>query len=444
MKQKRCVWIGILCSILCVWGCDSGRGTARTHHAPSGDSIRIAIAAGTPSDLVIGGLRYGYCCDLLQAYCDSLGVALCLDGVSDGAGEASLQVLPATGGRRKKMVLLSTHYVVLAAAGETPVVSLHELAQRIGGQRVWLAAGFQHTQSYDDLRDLLPATELCVAADGTEPFGELLADGIDFLICEQGEAAMAAAVLGGMTPVFRFPEEVRIGLSFTGGRRPAWASGLNGWLAEWRRSGAADALRKRYEGTGFAASAVAIVPACRVIGGISEWDALFRKVGDSEGVDWRLLAAIAYHESRFRAAARSRAGAVGMMQIMPVTAQHLGVSRTQLADPETNIRTAARLLEEIEVQLELSDGIDAREKLFIVLAAYNSGVGTVRNARRLAEAAGNDTDLWETVARYLALMGDRNYRNDSIRYRHFIVSSETLAFVEDVAGRYETYCRNVQ
>lgn len=132
-----------------------------------------------------------------------------------------------------------------------------------------------------------------------------------------------------------------------------------------------------------------------------------------------------------------------MMQIMPVTARHLGIGASQLSDPETNVTAAARLLEEIEAQLALADSMDAEEKLRIVLAAYNSGVGTVRNARRLAEAEGSDADLWETVADYLALMGDRTYRNDSIPYRRFRGSSETLAFVEDVAERYAIYCSNV-
>ena len=249
--------------------------------------------------------------------------------------------------------------------------------------------------------------------------GDLLTGAVDYLICEQGEAAMSGALLGGMVTIHAFPEEVRIGLVYGPEGRPAWASDLRAWLAEWRKTDDARRLRARYAGDGFAACVADIVPPCRVVGGISVWDELFRRVGAREAVDWRLLAAIAYHESHFRDGVRSGAGAVGMMQIMPVTARHLGIGASQLSDPETNVTAAARLLEEIEAQLALADSMDAEEKLRIVLAAYNSGVGTVRNARRLAEAEGSDADLWETVADYLALMGDRTYRNDSIPYRRF-------------------------
>ena len=430
--------------LLCGWSCETDRGASRAHAVSAGDSLRVVVAADAPADLVIGGERYGYYCDLLRAYCDSTGVVLSLVRDAGGSGaEASLRTVPSVRRRRKYMTLGATHYVVLAAAGEQPVTSMHDLAQRIGDGRVWLAAGFQHTRSYDQLRDLLPATELCVAADGAEPFGDLLTGAVDYLICEQGEAAMADALLGGMVTIHAFPEEVRIGLGYGPEGRPAWASDLRAWLAEWRKTDDARRLRARYAGDGFAACVADIVPPCRVVGGISVWDELFRRVGAREAMDWRLLAAIAYHESHFRAGVRSGAGAVGMMQIMPVTARHLGIGASQLFDPETNVSAAARLLEEIEAQLALADSMDAEEKLRIVLAAYNSGVGTVRNARRLAEAEGSDADLWETVADYLALMGDRTYRNDSIPYRRFRGSSETLAFVEDVAERYAIYCSNV-
>lgn len=430
--------------LICMSACDSGRGGRRTHRTEPTDTLRVTLPADVPADLVIGGVRYGYYCDLLQAYCDSVGRVLVLERAAEGVAEdASLRTEGAVPPRHRFLPLGSTSYVVLTGARQQPVTSLHELAHRLDSSRVWLAAGFQHTHSYDDLRDLLPATELIVAADGTEPFGGLQTGEIDYLICERGEAAMAAALFDGIEPIHVFPEEVRIGLAIHRGPKPKWWGELDRWLTAWRKSDDGRGVRARYVGDGFAECVLGIVDGCRVVGGISTWDALFRKVGLREEVDWRLLSAIAYHESRFRAQVRSRVGAVGLMQIMPVTARHLGVGRSQMADPETNIALAARLLEEIAAQLELPEEMAPDDRLAIVLAAYNSGVGTVRNARRLAEAEGGDPEQWETVSRALALMGDRTYRNDSIRYRHFRGSNETIAFVDDVVGRYTVYCRNV-
>ena len=63
----------------------------------------------------------------------------------------------------------------------------------------------------------------------------------------------------------------------------------------------------------------------RVPNGISVWDGMIREVGMREGVDWRLLSAIAYKESRFRHNVVSPSGACGLMQIMPVTARHFKI-----------------------------------------------------------------------------------------------------------------------
>ena len=64
---------------------------------------------------------------------------------------------------------------------------------------------------------------------------------------------------------------------------------------------------------------------------ISPYDPLIRNVSEQAGNDWRLLSAIAYHESRFTPDIVSRRGARGLMQIMPVVARP--VSYTHLTLP---------------------------------------------------------------------------------------------------------------
>ena len=59
---------------------------------------------------------------------------------------------------------------------------------------------------------------------------------------------------------------------------------------------------------------------------ISPYDSLIRLHADSAGVDWHLLAAVMYQESRFHIEARSSRGATGLMQMMPKTARSYGVT----------------------------------------------------------------------------------------------------------------------
>ena len=68
---------------------------------------------------------------------------------------------------------------------------------------------------------------------------------------------------------------------------------------------------------------------------ISPYDHVIRNISEREGNDWRLMSAIAYHESRFTADIVSRRGARGLMQIMPAVARQFDVvSEEALLDPE--------------------------------------------------------------------------------------------------------------
>ncbi|CAB5658470.1 Membrane-bound lytic murein transglycosylase D precursor [Delftia tsuruhatensis] len=104
-----------------------------------------------------------------------------------------------------------------------------------------------------------------------------------------------------------------------------------------------------------------------------------RKASEHTGVDYDLLKAVIAVESGFDAQAVSPKGAVGLMQLMPATAQRFGVEASrqrsvqqQLADPAVNVPAGARYLNHL---MGLFPG-----RLDLVLAAYNAGEGAVRRA----------------------------------------------------------------
>ena len=84
-------------------------------------------------------------------------------------------------------------------------------------------------------------------------------------------------------------------------------------------------------------------------------------------VDAALIHAVISHESGYNPSARSRAGAVGLMQLMPKTAKRYGVKNR--LDPEQNIHGGARYLRDLKLQFD--------NDLQLVLAAYNAGEGAV-------------------------------------------------------------------
>ena len=80
---------------------------------------------------------------------------------------------------------------------------------------------------------------------------------------------------------------------------------------------------------------------------ISNYDRLFKTYAGRIGWDWRLLAAQGWAESRFRPTARSWVGARGLMQIMPRTARGYRTPVSALNNPETSIRVATQLIDEV-------------------------------------------------------------------------------------------------
>jgi len=175
---------------------------------------------------------------------------------------------------------------------------------------------------------------------------------------------------------------------------------------------------------------------------ISEYDDIIRAASAEEGRDWLLMSAIAYHESRFEADIVSRRGAVGLMQIMPIVGRHFNVDEAEIIDPLTNVRLAGKLLNEIERTLRIPAEVPEEDRMSIVLASYNSGIGHVADARRLARVAGENPDSWDVVARYLQLKSQPEYyEKEEVRCGRFTGSRQTLAYVTDVMERYDSYRR---
>lgn len=173
---------------------------------------------------------------------------------------------------------------------------------------------------------------------------------------------------------------------------------------------------------------------------ISTYDAMMQSIGEQEGQDWILMSAIAYHETRFREDVTSQKGAIGLMQIMPIVGRQFNVDTESIADTETNIRLAGKLLRQIEKTLKLDPSTAESDRMSIILACYNGGIGHVTDARRLAKSNGENPNSWEVVARYLRLKADPAiYESELVRHGKFSGSSRTEAYVRDVMKRYEFY-----
>lgn len=128
-----------------------------------------------------------------------------------------------------------------------------------------------------------------------------------------------------------------------------------------------------------------------------------KEAARATGIDAELLQALIATESGFDAQAVSPKGAIGLMQVMPATAQRYGVAgdraasaAKKLADPRTNIRTGTRYLRHL---LDLFEG-----KLELALAAYNAGEGAVQRAGNRVPDFPETRNYVKTVLQLYALL----------------------------------------
>ncbi len=177
-------------------------------------------------------------------------------------------------------------------------------------------------------------------------------------------------------------------------------------------------------------------------GPISPYDQLMRAIGAKENIDWRLLAAIAYQESRFTPEIRSHRGAKGLMQITSKTARAFDTDPDLLNDPAVNITVAVKLLKHIDSSLRFSSSTSPDDRLKITLACYNGGIGHIYDARRLAAKQGANYNSWASLRDYVTMKGTDEWVGDeSIRNGSFL-GHETVAFVDKVMNTYRKYCEN--
>ena len=121
----------------------------------------------------------------------------------------------------------------------------------------------------------------------------------------------------------------------------------------------------------------------------------FQQYGAQYDLPYLLLAAQGYQESQLDQSRRSRAGAVGVMQIKPSTAEGppvfiKGVDK----DVEKNIQAGAKYLRWIADEYDKDEPMTRVDKGLFALASYNAGAGRISALRRKAKKMGFDENKW--------------------------------------------------
>ena len=162
---------------------------------------------------------------------------------------------------------------------------------------------------------------------------------------------------------------------------------------------------------------------------------LFRQYAGRYDLDWILLTAQGYQESRLDHSARSSAGAVGVMQLLPSTAAELNVG--DITELDNNIHAAAKYIRFMIDRYYDEPDVDEEDRFLLALASYNAGPRRVRELRVEARAEGLDPNQWFDHVEVIAARRIGRETVDYVRniYKYYVAYKLILARNNQVEQR---------
>ncbi len=164
---------------------------------------------------------------------------------------------------------------------------------------------------------------------------------------------------------------------------------------------------------------------------LPKYQDLFQKYAELNGMDWRLLAAVAYQESHWRADAKSPTGVRGLMMVTLNTAAEVGI--TNRLDPAQSTKAGAQYLTSLKSRIPAR--IMEPDRTWFALASYNVGAGHLEDARKITELLGDDPDRWIDVRKHLPKLALKDYYPWT---RHgYARGAEPVVYVANIRRFYE-------
>lgn len=213
-------------------------------------------------------------------------------------------------------------------------------------------------------------------------------------------------------------------------------SELNKWLLQFKFSSQYAILYNKYYQNQWSSQMVNSNYFVLNSGKISPYDEEIKRYSEQLHWDWRLLASLIKQESNFNPGIKSWAGAYGLMQIMPSTAQLFGFDSAR--SPQTNIAIGVKLLKWLDKRFYYIVP-DKVERLKFVLAAYNVGIGHVIDAQLLAKKYHKNMQRWDDVKIFLLNKSKPRYYKDPVVRFGYCNGIQPCNYVTEVLNRFQHY-----
>jgi membrane-bound lytic murein transglycosylase MltF len=171
---------------------------------------------------------------------------------------------------------------------------------------------------------------------------------------------------------------------------PKLREAVNAWIKKYGPGTAfGNTLDKRYlQSTKYVKSAASEAERKKLLALVK----LFQTYGSRYNVDYLLMAAQGFQESRLDQSARSHVGAIGVMQVMPATGKDLAVGDINQIEP--NVHAGVKYFRFMMDQFYKDEPMDELNKGLMTLASYNAGPGRLRQLRAETARRGLDPNKW--------------------------------------------------
>lgn len=356
--------------------------------------------------------------DLVQAFAEDLGVALVIETVQsvsevlphllEGKAHMAAAGLSITDSRRDYVdfghpyEMVDMHLIYKLGTGKPRSID------DVLGRSIEIVAGTSHADMLTSLQKMYPDLVWTENADVevANLLAKVAAAEVDFTIADSTEFNIQR----------HFYPDLRVALDLEIGDPLAWAfpkdageallSRADDFLIDFERSGNLAQVKDRYYGHTDKFDYVGTRNFIRHYESrLPRYRAMFEEAAAEWGLDWRLLAAIAYQESHWRSGAVSPTGVRGIMMLTEDTADYLGID--DRVDPRNSIFGGAQYYAR---QTErVADTVDEPDRTWMALAAYNVGFNHIKDVRQIVEWQGGNPDTWVDISEALPLLSQREW-----------------------------------
>ncbi|MBL6446824.1 transporter substrate-binding domain-containing protein [Fulvivirga sp. 29W222] len=424
----------------------------------------VAIVDNSSTGLFLyKGQPMGYEYDLLALFAKKIGVTLeiksttsidkAFEMLNAGEGDVIAYSLTVTKARKKIVAFTENHYTARQVLIQKKPrgwrkMTREQLEKSLVRNQVELIGKEVHVRKSSSYEERLQNLSQEIGGDiiiiedqdsaETEELIRRVAQGtIKYTVADETVAFVNAAYypqIDVRTPI-SFPQQIAWAVRKNA---PELLNEINAWMKQLKKQATFNVIYKKY----FKSPRASLKRAksdFSSLGGekISVYDDIIKEAADRLGWDWRLLASQIYQESHFNPEAKSWAGAIGLMQLVPETGHRFGAD--DLYDPEQSIRAGVSYLRFLD-KLWAKTVEDESERVKFVLASYNVGLGHVVDARELAKKHDKNPQKWDGNVEYYLLMKSKpDFFRDPVVKSGYCRGEEPVNYVREILSRFDQY-----